>query len=113
MSPTGTRKSSIARIWALLNKPPHTYRPATTIFLDLNVDRLADELQLVSRGKERGSQNRPTTDAQTLDDIEHQIVERIEAHKQTANSIPRPGSHLRRPRNSPELRTALHDYSAG
>ncbi len=87
MSPTGTRKSSIARIWALLNKPPHTYRPATTIFLDLNVDRLADELQLVSRGKERGSQNRPTTDAQTLDDIEHQIVERIEAHKQTANSI--------------------------
>jgi hypothetical protein len=87
MSPTGTRQSSIARIWALLNKPPHIYRPATTIFLDLNVDRLVDELVLVSKGKERGSQNRPTTDAQTLDDIEHQIVERIEAHKQTANSI--------------------------
>ena len=48
---------------------------------------MADELRLVDRGRERGLQNRPTTDAQTLDDIEHQIVERIEAHKQAANSI--------------------------
>jgi hypothetical protein len=87
MSPTGTRQSPIARIRAFLNQPLHQYRPATTVFLDLNVDRVADELRLVARGKERGSQNRPTADAQTLDDIEHQIVERIEAHKQTANSI--------------------------
>src|ERR1700724_3215156 len=87
MSPTGTRQSPIARIRAFLNQPLHQYRPATTVFLDLNVDRVADELRLGARGKERGSQNRPTADAQTLDDIEHQIVERIEAHKQTANSI--------------------------
>jgi hypothetical protein len=87
MSPTGTRQSPIARIRAFLNRSPHEYRPATTIFLDLNVDRLADELRLVARGKERGSQSRPTTDSQTLDDVEHQIVERIEAHKQAANSI--------------------------
>jgi hypothetical protein len=70
-----------------LNQPTHHYRPATTVFLDLNVDRVADELLLVARGSERGSQNRPTTDAQTLDDVEHQIVERIEAHKQDANGI--------------------------
>jgi hypothetical protein len=87
MSPTGTRKSSVSRIWALLNKPPHVYRPATTVFLDLNVDRLADDLRLVERGKERGSQNRPTSDSQTLDDVEHQIVERIEAHKQDSHTI--------------------------
>jgi hypothetical protein len=87
MSPTGTRQSPIARIWALLNQPPHAYRPATTIFLDLNVDRVADELQLVERGRERGSRDRPTTDAQTLDDVEHQIIERIEAHKHDAHAI--------------------------
>src|SRR5580692_10555361 len=87
MSPTGTRQSPIARIRAFLNQPVHQYRPATTVFLDLNVDRVADELRLGARGKERGSQNRPTADAQTLDDVEHQIVERIEAHKQAANSI--------------------------
>ncbi|MBV9531197.1 MAG: hypothetical protein JO283_09045 [Bradyrhizobium sp.] len=51
------------------------------------MDRLADELQLAVRGHERGAQNRPTTDAQTLDDVEHKIVERIEAHKQDAHAI--------------------------
>ncbi len=87
MSAPGTRLSPIARIRALLNQPTHSYRPATTIFLDLNVDRVAEELQLVARGTERGSQNRPTSDAQTFDDVEHQVVERIEAHKQDAHTI--------------------------
>lgn len=87
MSAPGTRPSAIARIRALLNQPTHHYRPATTIFLDLSVDRLKDEFGLVARGNERGSQNRPTTDAQTLDDVEHQIAERIEAHKQDASVI--------------------------
>jgi hypothetical protein len=87
VSAPGTRPSAIARIRALLNQPTHPYRPATTVFLDLNMDRVADELQLVARGSERGSQNRPTSDAQTLDDVEHQIVERIETHKQDANVI--------------------------
>jgi hypothetical protein len=70
-----------------LNQPTHSYRPATTIFLDLNVDRVAEELQLVARGTERGSQTRPTADAQTFDDVEHQVVERIEAHKQDSHAI--------------------------
>ena len=87
MSAPATRPSAIARIRALLNQPTHHYRPATTIFLDLNVDRVADDLRLVERGSERGGQNRPTSDAQTLDDVEHQAVERIEAHKQDANAI--------------------------
>ena len=87
MSAPGTRPSAIARIRALLRQPTHHYRPATTIFLDLNVDRIADDLQLAARGTERGAQNRPTSDAQTLDDVEHQIVERIEAHKQDSHTI--------------------------
>jgi len=87
MSAPGTRPSAIARIRALLRQPTHHYRPATTIFLDLNVDRIADEMQLAARGTERGAQNRPTNDAQTLDDVEHQIVERIEAHKQDSHTI--------------------------
>jgi hypothetical protein len=87
MSAPGTRQSPFARIRALLNQPTHQYRPATTIFLDLNVDRVAGEMRLAERGTERGKQNRPTTDAQTLDDVEHQVVERIEAHKQDAHTL--------------------------
>jgi len=87
VSVPGTRPSAIARIRALLSQPAHHYRPATTVFLDLSVDRVADEFDLVARGGERGAENRPTSDAQTLDDVEHKIVERIEAHKQDANII--------------------------
>jgi hypothetical protein len=87
MSAPGTRQSPIARIRALLNQPTHHYRPATTVFLDLNVDRLADQLELVARGSERGKEERPSSDAKTLDDIEHRVVERIEAHKQDAHTI--------------------------
>jgi hypothetical protein len=87
VSASGTRPSAIARIRALLSQPTHAYRPATTVFLDLSVDRVADELRLAATGSERGAQNRPSSDAQTLDDVEHQIVERIEAHKQDANGI--------------------------
>jgi hypothetical protein len=87
MSAPGTRQSAIARIRALLTQPTHPYRPATTIFLDLSVERIADDMQLVERGSKRGSQNRPTSDAQMLDDVEHQVVERIEAHKQDSYTI--------------------------
>ena len=87
MSAPGTRQSALARIRGLLRQPTHHYRPATTIFLDLNVDRIADEMRLAARGTERGAQNRPTADAQTLDDVEHQIVERIEAHKQDSHTL--------------------------
>src|ERR1700758_1653872 len=87
MSAPGPRQSPIARIRALLTQPTHHYRPATTVFLDLNVDRLADQLELVTRGAERGGEGRPSSDAQTLDDVEHRVVERIEAHKQDAHTI--------------------------
>ena len=87
MSAPGTRLSPIARIRALLNQPTHHYRTATTVFLDLNVDRVAEQLQLAARGAGRGSQDRPATDAKTLDDIEQQVVERIEQHKQDSHTI--------------------------
>ena len=87
MSLPGTRPSAIARIRALLSQPAHHYRPATTVFLDLNVDRVADELGLAALGSERGAEGRPSSDAQTMDDVEHKVVERIESHKQDANVI--------------------------
>jgi hypothetical protein len=80
-------QSAIARLLSLLGQPQHSYRPSTEIFLDLNVNRVADNLQLAIDGAKRGAENRPTADAETFDDIEHQVVELIETHKQDAHSI--------------------------
>ncbi|MGO8975714.1 MAG: hypothetical protein ACLQNV_19585 [Steroidobacteraceae bacterium] len=87
MSAGVSRPSPIARLLALLSQPQHPYRPATEVFLDLNVDRVADSLQLTKRGRQRGSKNRPPQEAETFDDIEHQILERVEAHKQDAHAL--------------------------
>jgi hypothetical protein len=80
-------QSAISQLLGLLSQPRHDYRPSTQIFLDLNVDRITDELQLLKNGTDRGAENRPPADAQTFDDIEHKIIERIEAHKQDAHSV--------------------------
>jgi hypothetical protein len=87
MSVGPLKPSPLARLKALFSEPQHPYRPATEIFLDLNVGRIADTLKLPQRGQERGAQNRPAADAQTLDDVEHQILERIDSHKQDAHSL--------------------------
>jgi len=87
MSMKGSKPSAIERLMALFSQPTHDYRPATEIFLDLNVNRVADTLKLAQQGRERGAKNRPPSDAQTLDDVEHQIIERVEQHKQDAHSL--------------------------
>lgn len=87
MNAPRSRKSGLEKLLGLLNQPHHDYRPATEVFLDLDIDRIADDLDLPHHGQARGAKERPAEDAQTLDDIEHQIVERAESHKQAANSI--------------------------
>lgn len=87
MSATRFKRTAIDRLLGLLSQPQHPYQPSTEVFLDLNVDRVADELRLVARGNDRGAENQPPSDSQTFDDVEHTIIERIEAHKQHAHSI--------------------------
>ncbi len=53
------RISAVARLKELFGQPQHQYRPATQIFLDLNVDKVAADLSLAERGTERGGANRP------------------------------------------------------
>jgi len=93
MSNGPSKPSAIRKLLDLFNEPIHPYRPATEIFLDLNVSRVADTLKLTQRGRERGAQNRPPADAQTFDDVEHQILERIDSHKQDAHSLYLDHSH--------------------
>jgi hypothetical protein len=51
MSSNGNRQSALARLRSIFSEPIHPYRPATTIFLDLNVDRMADDMRLAERGE--------------------------------------------------------------
>jgi hypothetical protein len=97
------KQSAIARLLSLLGQPQHFYRSSTEIFLDLNVNRVADSLGLATIGGDRGAENRPSADAETFDDIEHRVVELVESHKQDAHSI-----YLEQLHTSDERLTALN-----
>lgn len=87
MTNSSNARKAIGRLLALLGDSQHPYKPSLQIFLDLNVGKLATDMRLTELGTERGSADRPPTNATTYDDVEHRIVERLESHKQDAHGL--------------------------
>lgn len=80
--------SAIKRLLNLLSERRDPYRtPPTEVFLDLDVARVAADMELARRGAKRGEEKRPAPGSEDFDDIEYQVIERIEGHKQAAHSI--------------------------
>ena len=79
------RSSAISRLLAGLHTPPHDYSKTTSIFPNLNVGKLASDLRLEEKGASRGKANQPPANSETLDDVEHLIVERIEQERRAAH----------------------------
>ena len=77
-------ETALGRLMKGLRREPHDYRSSLQVFADLNVVRLASELELESRGAERGARNEPATTSSGSDDIELAVVDRIEAEKKSA-----------------------------
>jgi hypothetical protein len=55
----------------------HAYDVSTETFLQPRLDRLAAELRLERDGRERGSDEEPASDTQSLDLVETRVVDRI------------------------------------
>lgn len=87
MARTRATQSGLTRLVGLLKQPQHDYSPDTGIFLDLDTDQVALDLRLAEKGTARGRENMPPTDAKGFDDVENQIIERIERHKQAADKL--------------------------
>jgi hypothetical protein len=79
-------KSALARLVNGLKREPHDYRPSLDVFPVLNVDKLAADLALAKTALQRGARNEPASDSETFDDVENQIVERIEAERNAAHA---------------------------
>jgi hypothetical protein len=70
-----------------LRREPHDYRSSLQVFPDLNVARVASELELERHGAERGARNEPATGSSGFDDLERAVIERIEAEKKNALGV--------------------------
>lgn len=81
------RLSSIAKLIKGLQGAPHVYENSALVFPSLSMESLAAELKLREKGVERGRANLPASDVADLDEIEHQIAERINSERYTARQI--------------------------
>lgn len=62
----------------------HEFVVTTEIFPDLDVERVARDMNLAEEGKARGSLNQPPKSSKSLDDIELAIVGRVQDARSTA-----------------------------
>lgn len=65
----------------------HDKRASIQTFADLDVARLAAELELEKRGARRGEENQPPSSAQSLDEVETQVVERVKAEQKKSHQF--------------------------
>jgi hypothetical protein len=68
-----------------LKREQHDYRVSLDVFPLLNIDKLAADLNLAKAGAERGAREEPASDTLAADDVEHAIIERVEAEKNAAH----------------------------
>ena len=81
------RGSSLDRLLDGMLRAPHDYRPTTDTFPDLDPKKVAKELKLEERARERSFRKEPLRSNSQLDDIEHEIIEYVESDKKHAHQL--------------------------
>ncbi|MDB5561086.1 MAG: hypothetical protein JWN11_504 [Hyphomicrobiales bacterium] len=84
--------ASLERLRKTLSRPSHAYRASTESFADLDPQRIADEMELVKKGKRRGEKDQPPAEPDQFDPLETEIVELVgaaqkRAHDQLENQL--------------------------
>ncbi len=81
------RFEALNKLWEKVSESSHDFRASTQIFPSLDTDRIARDLSLKKLGEERGAKEHPTKGSSSMDDVELNIVERIEDEKKSAHQI--------------------------
>lgn len=70
-----------------LSRPGHDFRSSLETFPDLDVSRVASELQLETSGSERGAKDEPLAGSAAMDEVEARILERVESVRKSSHAI--------------------------
>ncbi len=79
-------REALARLVQGASQLPHDYQPTILSFLQLDVKKIARDLSLERRGRERGSRDEPPTESEALDEVENEIVEFVEGQVKKAHA---------------------------
>jgi hypothetical protein len=69
-----------ARLVDRLFRPKHDYLPGTTVFREIDVDRIASDLRLEERGAEDGAKNLPSTTSSRAAGTENEIIRQVKSY---------------------------------
>jgi uncharacterized protein YukE len=81
------RFESLNRLWNTVRESSHDFRASIDIFPILDTERVSRSLELAERGAASGSINRPVKSSRALDDVEQQIVAKVEEEKKASYQI--------------------------
>jgi hypothetical protein len=81
------RFEALNRLWQSVNSSSHDFRASTEVFPNLDLERVASDLELVRRARERGAANQPPANSVPLDEVELRVVERVEEEKKKSHQI--------------------------
>jgi len=73
--------SGISQLGKMLRTHPHDAVPSTLIFCQVDDAKIQREMRLEERGAERGAEGFPSETATTLDEVENEIIARLESEK--------------------------------
>ena len=77
-------KDSLDKLMDGALRPAHGYSASTQTFAELDTDRLKKDMRLEARGEERGREQEPKSDADGLDHVEREIVDKIEQERKAS-----------------------------
>lgn len=79
-------QDSLARLMDKVGDHAHDYHPSIMSYLEFNTDKVARDLKISDRGRERGERNEPPDKLETVDAVENEILERIENEVRKAHA---------------------------
>jgi hypothetical protein len=82
-----TQRSALGRLLHGLKREQHDYQASLELFPALNIDKLADDMELATLGADRGAREEPASDSVVFDEVENRIVERVETEKNAAHGL--------------------------
>ena len=81
------KSKGITSLISSIFKPPDDKKPSTQIFSDIDIERVALNLELESEGSERGKQDLPKSSSNSYDVIELKIIERMESELKESHAL--------------------------
>jgi hypothetical protein len=78
-------KEALERLIEGVQQVPHVYRPSTETFAELDVQKVARELELDKRGRTNGEKNKAEEDSRALDETEQRILEYVKREQRASH----------------------------